>query len=78
MIKIGILVLTLALTACTRHIGADEELVKIAKGFCETANAELSVTTVRHLFPSFTVDVYILCKKEGSKDKIEIVLKGVK
>lgn len=67
-----IISLTLLLTGCYKNLPVGPEMMPIAEKLCATANAKPSLVTTRYWFPTFNVDMYTLCEKEDSEDKIGI------
>lgn len=78
MIKIGILVLTLSITACSKTVEAPIEMVETAEKLCAVANAKPEVLSGRLWFPTFASGFYIRCKREDMKEKIEYTVRLVK
>lgn len=78
MIKIGILVFALALTACSKNVEAPIEMVGIAEKLCAAADAKTEVVSGRFWFPTFTTELYIRCKREDIEGKLEYTVRFVK
>ena len=66
------LLLTLLLAGCYKNLPTDPALIPIAEKLCAQANAKPSLVTTRYWFPTFNVDMYTVCEKDGTKDKIGI------
>lgn len=78
MIKIGILVLTLALTACSKTVETPIEMVGIAEKLCAVPNAKPEALKGLRWYPSMIEEMYIRCSREDMDEKFEYTVRVVK
>lgn len=67
-----VVLLAILVAGCSRNLPTDPALIPVAEKLCAQVNAKPSLVTTRYWFPTFNVDMYTLCEKEDSEDKIGI------
>lgn len=78
MIKLGIVVFTLALAACSKNVETPIAMLDISEKICAVSHAKPEAMVGRIWFPTFTPEMYIRCSREGRKEKIEYIVRVVK